>query len=69
MGVQGLAKLTLQVKQVGRLKGSEFDDYVTCMIGHGVNGSLGAHNDRGRKPIGVRDDKRAIRSLNKIAKV
>jgi len=39
------------------------------MIGNGVNGSLGAHNDRVRKPIRVRDDECAIGSLNKLAKV
>ena len=51
------------------LKGIEFGEYVTCMIGNGVNGSLRAHNDRARKPSGVGDDECAIRSLNKIAKV
>ena len=49
------------------LEGIEFG--VTCMIVSDVNGSLGDHNDRGRKPIGFRDNKCAIQSLKTIAKV
>ena len=49
--------------------GIEFSEHVACMFGSDVNGSLGAHNEGVRKLTGVRDDERAIRSMNKIAKV
>ena len=62
MAVQSLVELTLQIKQVGMLKGIEFGEYVACMIGGDVN-------DRVREPIGVKDNECAIRSNNKIAKV